>query len=372
MKELQDQRELLQQRKSTFTEYSEGLPKTQQDVLRLARDVEVNTAVYTGLLNKAQELKVVKASAVGNIRILDQALSEVIPIQPKKSLIVVLAALLGAMLGTGWVFLREMLNPGVKSPEEIESKIGLAVYASIPESEQLQILESNAKKQGGHYLLTKSAPNDLSSESLRSLRTNLAFAMMEAPNNRVMITGPAPGIGKSFVSTNLALLLAEGGQKVLLIDADLRKGHLSKILGLAKGEGLAELLSNKGGKEFIKPLTEMHENLDFLTNGIYPPNPSELLMSTRFNDFVDQISDDYDIVLIDTPPILAVTDPAIIGKRCGTNFMVARAGLNPIREISYAVSRMEQAGVTIKGCVLNGMENTQSRYDNYSYQYSYT
>ncbi len=370
MEELKLQRQLIVDRKKEFMDQTENLPKTQQEVMRLARDVKVSTQVYTELLNKAQELKIVKASAVGNVRILDHALSAIKPVKPKKALIAVLATLLGAMLGMGLVFLREMLNAGVKTPEEIEKRTGLSVYATVPESDQLHVLERNARKQQGcSYLLAQEASADLAVESLRSLRTNLAFALMEASDNRIMITGPAPGVGKSFIATNLAALLAETGQKVLLIDADLRKGHICKVFGRQRGCGLAELLVGKADSTVIFKATE---NLDVLPSGHYPPNPSELLMSPAFNTLLDKVSKDYDVVLIDTPPVLAVTDPAVVGKQCGTAFMIVRAGLNPIKEVDYAASRLKQSGVNLKGCVLNGMIQSASRYGNYGYyHYAY-
>ena len=339
--------------------------------MRLARDVEVNTLVYTELLNKSQELKIVKASAVGNVRILDSALSAIEAVKPKKALIFVLATLLGGMLGTGMVFIREMMKQGVKTPEEIESRTGLSVYATVSESDQMKVLERNAKKQGGSCLLAKMAPADLSIEELRSLRTNLVFALMEAENNRIMITGPAPGVGKSFISANLALLLAESNQKVLLIDADLRKGHINRQIDKPRENGLAEVIAGK--LTASAAVCSVNDNLDVLTCGYYPPNPSELLMTPAFKQLLEEASAQYDVVVIDTPPILAVTDPVIVGKLCATNFMVVRAHQNPIREVVYAASRFEQNGVKIKGCVLNGMIQTSSRYGNYGYyQYSYS
>ena len=371
MQELMLQKAFLQDRKKEFVEQTENLPSTQQEVLRLARDVEVNTAVYTELLNKAQELKIVKASAVGNVRILDHALTAIKPVKPKKSLIVVLAALLGAMLGAGFVFIRDMLKQGVKTPEEIESRTGLSVYASVPLSDQQDILERNAKKQGGGYLLSKNAPGDLAVESLRSLRTNLVFALMEAEDNRIMITGPSPGVGKSFVSANLGALLAESGQKVLLIDADMRKGHVGRAVGLNKeAHGLAECIVGK--TNLASATNKVSDDFFVLPTGMFPPNPSELLMSPAFKELLDNASEEYDVVLVDTPPILAVTDPAIVGKLCSTSFMVVRAELNPIKEVEYAATRLQQTGVVIKGCVLNGMVQSSSRYGNYGYyQYAY-
>ncbi len=369
MIELANQRKFLEERKKAFIGETENLPQTQQEVLRLARDVEVNTLVYTELLNKAQELKIVRASAVGNVRILDHALSAIKPVKPKKALIAVLATLLGGMLGMGMVFVRDMLRQGVKTPEEVEAKTGLPVYATIPDSEQLKLLERNARKSGrGDFLLARSAPKDLAIESLRSLRTNLAFALMEAPNNRIMITGPSPGVGKSFVSANLAELLAETGKKVLLIGADLRKGHLHKNFGLPGDKGLADMLVDPA----LNTIVPAGENLHMIAGGKYPPNPSELLMSPNFTQLLEKVSAQYDVVIIDTPPVLAVTDAAIIGEQCGTTFMVVRAELNPAREIDYATKRLQQAGVNVRGAVLNGLVKTSSRYGNYGYyQYSY-
>lgn len=368
IQELQSQRDFLVNRKNEFLEQTEGLPETQQEVMRLARDVEVATQVYTELLNKSQELNIVKASAVGNVRILDHAMSALQPIAPKKALIAVLATLLGGMLGTGLVFVRQMLRQGVKTPEELEAKTGLSVYASIPESSQQNILERNAKKQGGSYLLAHTAPQDLSIESLRSLRTNLVFALMEAPDNRIIITGPAPNIGKSFVSANLGALLAEAGQKVLVIDADMRKGHLHKQFNLPKENGLAECIVGK--LPLAQARHSINDKLDVVTTGKYPPNPSELLMTPACRELLEQASNEYDVVLIDTPPILAVTDAAILGKQCGTTFMVARAEVNPAREVAYAAERLEQSGITVSGCVLNGVIQKSGQYG--YYQYSYT
>ena len=363
MVELLQQKSYLEGMRNKFVNQTAHLPTTQQEVMRLSRDVEVNTVVYTELLNKAQELRIVRASAVGNVRILDSAMSAIAPVKPKKRLVFVLATLLGGMLGTGIVFIREIMRQGVKKPEEIESRTGLPVYATVAESEQMHVLERNARKQGKGFVLADVAPADLSVEALRSLRTNLAFALMEAENNRIMITGPASGVGKSFVSTNLAMLLSENNQRVLLIDADMRKGNINRSIGQARENGLAEIIAGK-----LEPEAAIHSfnaDLDVMTCGYYPPNPSELLMTPAFKELLEKVSAEYDAVIVDTPPILAVTDPVIVGKLCATNFMVVRAHRNPIREVQYACSRFELSGIHIKGCVLNGMIRSSFRYGYY-------
>lgn len=364
---LNDEERLIKDKLAELNQGSQALPDTQIQIMRLTRQVQVSTEVYTQLLNRLHELKIAKAGAVGSVRIIDFAYNPPEPVKPKKTVIIVISTLLGGMLGMALVLARHFMNPGIKTPEEIESSIGLSVYASIPLSESLGILKRNAKKRKSKTLLAEHAPKDLAIESLRSLRTNLVFAQMEVSNNRIMISGSAPGVGKSFVSANLAALLAENGKKVLLIDSDMRKGILHETFGLSRGEGLAEALCNDGDNI---QLHNVNDKLTFLACGCYPPNPSELLASPVFKNVLERFSDIYDVVIVDTPPILAVTDPALVGNLCGISFMVARANQTSINELRYANERIEKAGVSIKGCILNGMSRTAGAYGGYGY-YNY-
>jgi tyrosine-protein kinase Etk/Wzc len=353
------------------------LPETQQQVLRRTRDVELNQQIYLQLRNKIQEMKIAKASTVGNVRILDVAVVQPDPVEPKKPLIVVVATLLGGMLAVGLVVLRGMLNRGVESPEQIEA-IGLPVYATIPLSEAQQPLVKRVKHRsdkGGRSIssgvLADRAPTDTAVEAVRSLRTSLHFAMMEADNNRLMIAGPSPGIGKSFISINLAAVCAQAGQKILVVDADMRKGHVHHAFGAQSEGGLSELLSGKATlDEVVREGNQ--QGLSYIARGSAPPNPSELLLNQRFSEFLEEASRRFDLVIIDTPPILAVTDAAVVGKQCGTTLMVLRFQLNPIKELQIAQRRLETAGVTAKGAILNAMERKAATYYGYGYyNYSY-
>ncbi|MGM0927690.1 MAG: polysaccharide biosynthesis tyrosine autokinase [Pseudomonadota bacterium] len=354
-----------------------SLPETQQQVLRMRRDVEVNQEVYVQLLNKIQEMQITRASTVGNVRIIDSAVAQPNPIEPKKPLIVVLATLLGGMLSVGLVLVRGLLRRGVESPEQIEDA-GLAVYATVPRSEEQQKLVRRVKRQRDKQasevstaVLAERAPADTAIEALRGLRTSLHFAMLEAGNNRLVITGASPGIGKSFVSTNLAAVCAQAGQRVLVVDADMRKGHIHNAFGGRSKNGLSELLTGKLNLEQAIRETSI-EGLNYLARGESPPNPSELLMHQRFSDFLAAASERYDLVIIDTPPILAVTDPAIVGRQCGTTLMVARFQQNPVKEIQVAARRLESAGVSVRGAILNAMERKAATEYGYGYyQYSY-
>ncbi|WP_372377720.1 polysaccharide biosynthesis tyrosine autokinase [Vibrio natriegens] len=373
-KSLLDKRVTLLSEKERLNQQIQKLPKTQREVLRMTRDVEVNQQIYIQLLNKVQELSIIKAGTVGNVRILDNAQAYAKPVKPKKPLIVVLAILVGGMLSVAFVLVKAALHKGVESPDEIEA-IGLAVYASVPKSVlQLDIAnKAKRKKQSkDQSLLAEINPADLSIEALRGLRTSLHFAMMEAKNNVLMISGPAPGIGKSFISTNFAAVTAKTGQKVLLIDADMRKGHLQHSLGVSAENGLSDLLSGKIDTNLAVKSTTF-DNLDVITRGQIPPNPSELLMHPRLKELVEWASQNYDLVIFDTPPVLAVTDPSIVGAFAGTTLMVARFGQNTAKEIDVARNRFEQSGIEVKGVIFNAIEKKASSsygYGYYNYEYS--
>ena len=352
------------------------LPRTQREILRLTRDVEVNQQIYIQMLNNVQELNVLKASTVGNVRIIDEAESYATAVKPKKSLIVVLATLLGGMFGVAFSLVREAFNRGVENPDEIEA-LGLPVYASVPMSDWQDSFNKKKKKNANltitDTLLSVGNPADLSIEALRSLRTSLHFAMMEAKNNIIMISGPSPSIGKSFVSANTAAVLAKGGQKVLLIDADMRKGQMEKQLSSTSKDGLSEFLSGKLAIDsLVKDIGV--ENFDFISRGSVPPNPAELLMHPRFSELMAWASQNYDLVIVDTPPLLAVTDAAIVGAHAGTSMLVGRFGLNSVKEIAVTKHRFEQNGVEIKGFILNAVvKKASNQYgQNYGYyNYSY-
>ena len=373
---LLDQMEQLKRQKAELTSKVESLPATQQELLRLTRDVQVTTEVYTAMLNNTQELDVLRAGTVGNVRVIDTAdvnIEE--PVAPKKALIAVIATLLGGFIGIALVLLRKALNRGVEDPDVIE-QLGLPVYATIPFSRDQEVVEGSKKSRrpsnnAPSGLLAVTNPADLAIEALRSLRTSLHFARLEAKNNILMISGPSPGVGKSFVSANLGAIMAQAGQRVLLIDADMRKGYLNKLFKLPAETGLSELLATRITSNDAIHNTEV-EGLDIVPRGQIPPNPSELLMHANFTSFLDNVKDEYDIVIVDTPPILAVTDAAIVGRHVGMSLIVTRFAVNAAREIEVAMRRFEQNDIQLKGAIFNAVERKASSYGygNYGY-YNY-
>ncbi|MGP9670035.1 polysaccharide biosynthesis tyrosine autokinase [Pseudoalteromonas sp. AOP31-A2-14] len=356
-----------------------NLPETQQELLRLKRDVEVSNEIYTMLLAKTQELDIVRAGTVGNVRIIDYAeVNTSKPVKPKKALIVVMATMLGGMLSVAIVLIQKAMHKGIEDPNDIEA-IGLPVYASVPYSEHQDKLTGFAKARKRKHkevneksLLAVDNPADLSIEALRSLRTSLHFAMMESKNNIIAISGPSPSVGKSFISVNLASVLAQSGKKVLIIDADMRKGYLQSQFGLKWADGLSDYLSGRLNIEQVTKPTKV-EGLSIITRGQIPPNPSELLMHSNFSKLVEDVSGAYDIIIIDTPPILAVTDPAIVSAHAGTTLLVARFGQSHLREVELTRNRFEQNGIDVKGLVFNGVikkaSNAYGYYGYYNYAY---
>ncbi|MGL5947718.1 MAG: polysaccharide biosynthesis tyrosine autokinase [Aeromonas sp.] len=373
---LNDKRQTLLNKKTVIEQSIKQLPKTQQEIVRLTREVKVGNEIFMQLLNKQQELNIMKAATGGNVRIIDEAVAEIYPVKPHKTLAVVGSAILGFILAVVLVLVRAVFNRSIERPEQLE-ELGLAVYATIPYSaEQAMIIARQAKENAElpltDVLLAASCPADLAMEALRALRTSLHFAMLDARNKIVMISSAGPGQGKSFVAANFAATLALGGQKVLVIDADLRQGHLDQALGQIKADGLSTYLSGQATLTAVVRATGF-ASLDVITRGEVPPNPAELLLHERLPALLAWATEQYDFIIIDSPPILAVTDAAIIGQHVGTSLFVARFGKTDVQEVDVAVRRFVQSGVPIKGVLLNAIEKKASGYyGNYGYyQYSY-
>ena len=337
-------------------------PNVEQDLLRLTRDLKVNTELYASLLNSSQQLRLVKEGKVGNVRIVDIAIAPEIAIKPQRQMVLAISGVLGLLAGLALAFLRNSLRPGIKDPADIEQRAGLHVFSTIPFSQLQvsQVLKAKARTPGTHVLAVI-APQEPAIESLRSLRTALQFAMLDAPNNLVLITGPTPGIGKSFVSANFAAVLGAGNKKVLLIDADLRKGHLHQFFGLERPKGLSEVLAAS-----IKLEDAIHKqvapNLDFLSTGHFPPNPAELLMTPATQQLLKLVATQYDLVIIDTAPVLVASDTSILAPLVGALFLVARADVTSLGELQETVKRLSQTGTQSKGVIFNGLNISNRRY----------
>lgn len=342
------------------------LPATQRDILNLTRDFDLAQEVYTQLLTRAQEVRVLKASTIGNVRIIDFAETASRPVAPQKAMIVALTTVFGLLAGLSFVLIRSWLRKGIQGAEDLEG-LGLSVFATINYTAEGDL--QNAR--GGEMpLLSLTNPSNLTVEAIRSLRTSLHFGMLDAASRSLAITSTAPGAGKSFTSANLAVVTAQAGQKVCLIDCDLRRGQLRKYFGVPKGNpGLSEVLS--GQCPLDEALVEGPvPGLYFLPAGRIPPNPSELLMRKSLPELIAALDREFDLTLLDCPPVLAVTDPVIISRAVGATIAVIRHDVTPIGEINAMTNTLESSGVRLIGAVLNGFDPKRAK-ATHSYSYSY-
>ncbi|ELW9362714.1 polysaccharide biosynthesis tyrosine autokinase [Acinetobacter baumannii] len=345
------------------------LPDVQRQYLQLYREVEVKTQLYTALLNSYQQLRIAKAGEIGNVRIVDTAVEPVEPIKPKKLLVLILSVFVGGFIGALIALLRNMLRTGIKDSGQIENEMDLPVYATVPRSPIQESRIKILKKKKSIPILAVKNSDDIAIESLRSIRTAIHFALANAKNNIIMIAGPSPEVGKSFISTNLATIFAQGNKRVLLIDADMRRGYMHKYFDVDVKPGLSELLSGQADLQKVLHKTQV-ANLDVITRGKSPTNPSEILSSNQFKELLEQLQSQYDHIIIDTPPVLAVTDGIIISQYTGVNLIVARYAKSQMKELELTVNRFEQAGVKVNGFILNDIQRASAGYG-YGFNYAY-
>ncbi|WP_035513861.1 polysaccharide biosynthesis tyrosine autokinase [Paraburkholderia nodosa] len=356
-----------------FDQQIKRMPLEQQEVARLMLEVKIDTELYTALLSNVQQLELVKAGKTGSVRVVD---TPVVPEDiafPNRSITVAIGALLGLLAGVGYAFAHNFLFSGIASAEEIESHTNLSVYATVPKSDEQ---EQHSVDQVTHVdrlpLLTQTHPDDPAMESLRSLRTALQFVLFNSANNIVLFTGPAPGVGKSFISANFSALLAKSGKRVLLIDGDLRRGYLYKYFGAQRDRGFSDAIAGEAPWSDVVRRAVM-PNLDFLSTGRAAPDASELLAHERLKEILDECSLAYDVVVIDSAPILAVTDAAVLARHCANVLLVARAGRTRVADLAECARQVAHGGARVTGVLLNdiSLRNARLSYGSRSGSYRY-
>ncbi|MGC1546951.1 MAG: polysaccharide biosynthesis tyrosine autokinase [Rhodanobacter sp.] len=349
------------------------LPRTEQDVMRLTRDVRVNTDLYVAMLNSMQQLRLLRAGKVGNVRIVDNAELPEQPIKPRRALVVLGSLLLGMFAGICIALLRSLWKGAVTDPRDIEQLLDTAVQATVPVSKQQARSDRLSLRHlrmgtASRVPVALSHPQEPAVESLRGLSIAVQLRIFDARNALVLFTSPTQGIGKSFVTANLAVLLAKAGRRVLLIDGDLRKGALHRAFGASESRGFATLLQGKSSlSEVVQPTGIA--GLDLLSTGAKPANPTELLQDSRLGGCLAEALANYDITLIDTAPLLPVADTMLLAKQAGTVYAVARYGVTSEGELIETRARLARAGIEFDGVVLNGVLPSLhgSQYGQYGY-----
>lgn len=380
---LREKKQTLEQERTRLNNRVSSMPSTQQEILRLSRDVESGRTIYLQLLTRQQELNISRSSAIGNVRIIDPAVTQPGPVKPHKVIIIVFGMLVGLMLSAGTVLVRSAFKRGITSSEQLEAQ-GMPLLATLPRSVWLwkkthlrrrTLFASHWKHRTSNVpFLPVDRPADIFVEAVRGLRTSLHFTMMNAVNRIVVISGPSQDCGKTLVSTSLASIAAQAGQRVLFIDADMRKGYVHNIFKLNNQHGLSSVLG--GSVEWQDAIQRFEKGgFDVLTCGPQPSHPVELLMNERFQTVMSRIDKEYDIVIVDTPPVLAVTDALLVARAAATTLLVARFGKTSVKEIENCRKRLQQMGVQVEGAILNDIVKSAAFYyhSGYShYNYGYT
>ncbi|KUY90991.1 capsular biosynthesis protein [Burkholderia territorii] len=344
------------------------LPAVEQGVLQLQRDVAVDTALYTNLLNTRQQMILARASKTGTVRIVDTAKVAEQPIGPHRGVAVIAMLMLGLLAGAAIVIVRQRVVGTIGDAEEIEWTTGLPVFATVPHSPVAAQAEWRPKggRRDVRAPVSPVAVQDAALESLRNFRAALQLSMPDASNPVVLISGPTTGVGKSFVAANIASLVGAAKRRVLLIDADLRKGSLHERFRYSRAPGLSDVVAgthklDEAIKRGVVP------GLDFIAMGSVVPDPGELLLQPALAELIEQVASRYDMVVIDGPPLLPVADALVLGRLAGTVFLVARSGVTTLAELEESARRLEHAHIDVRGVVLNDYKGAPGRYD-----YGYT
>ncbi len=359
---------VLNQDKAVLAKLISAMPEKQQELVSIKREIESGQEIYMQLLTKQQALGITKASTVAKIRIIDEALANPRPEGSKKLLAVILGMLVGFVLSSGICLMLYVFRKKVGSISDIESH-GVNVFASVPFSKQIRQTsrhKATHQAQKKQVWLAQDYPEDLAVEALRSLRIGIFIALKQMKRNSILISGTAPEVGKTFISANLASVMVDAGKRVLLIDADMRRGYLHQLLDLSETNGLSDLL--RGRKTALECIqTSAKPGLDFISRGATGYQSSELLTSKYLAELLAWAQQQYDYVIVDTPPVLAISDALVAAQHVGLSLMVVRYQITSEKELQAAINRFKKCDVKLGGAVLNGVQKSDSP----AYEYAY-
>lgn len=353
------------------------LPFTAEKEGSLLRNFKVQETIYANMMSSIEQMQMMKAGILSNVRVLDSANYPIAPLSAKKRMIILSSLVMGLLVGISIVFIKHVLLPVIDDPEVIERKLDTAIAGILAFSQrqfEYEKIQKRNKILQKPFLLSREFPRELAVEGIRSLRTFVQMMLLEAKNNVVSITGCSPSAGKSFISANFAVLFSDINKRVLLIDADIRKGKLYQSFGAKKNPGLSDFLQQKISLDkAIQPLIK--DKLDFISTGEFPDNPSELLSEGKFRQAIEILQSEYDLIVIDTPPVLAVTDASLILKNSSINLLVVSVGRDHLAETEHTKKILEKNGIALSGLIFNITEQQKlgatHAYGKYNYYYDY-
>ena len=334
------------------------IPGVELELANRLRDNQVNAQLYTYLLQKQQEARISQAATTSNVSIIDPAFVPEYPVAPNKKKVLLLGAILGLMLGVGSAFLRDYFDQTVKNGEQAKQLLDLPLLGVIPR------IDVDGGDDAQRMLFTRLQPKSPPVEAFRALRTNLNFVTARK-KKVVLITSTLPDEGKSTISVNLALVLAQAGSKVLLVGCDMRRPSLGEAFRISGGPGLSDHLTGE-------KVRFLHANvegcLDFVSAGTIPPNPAELLESENMTRFLTKAREKYDYVLLDAPPVLPVTDAQILAQKSDLVLLVIEPCRIPVKALQQVRETLNAVKAPLGGIALNDKSGKGFRYHN---EYNY-
>jgi tyrosine-protein kinase Etk/Wzc len=368
LKNLDVQEKLVKQQISVYEQNMKSLPEAEFKLARLLRHTKVTSDIYTYLLQRYQEARIIKASTTSNAHVVDPAITPQYPILPNKKKNILLGFLFGCMTGFGLVFLREYLDDNIKDSEMARRVLGAPVLAVIPAFPRN--LNPDGKSDRAASLVAQHEPRSVIAEAFRSLRTSIHFSAVNKKKQIMLVTSTFPGEGKTTIIANLAVTLVQTGARVILLDCDLRRPALHELFGHGKVPGITEILAGD-----VTIQDALHDTgitgLDFLSSGTLPPNPSELLGSEEMERQLTILRESYDYILIDAPPVLAVTDAPLLTARCDMVLVVLQTERVPIKAAQFMGEMLVSVRAPIAGLVINDKSgNSLNRYGYYGNSYN--
>ncbi len=348
----------------------ERFPPLAAEEARLMGGVETLQKIFDSLQEQYQLARIAESADAGSVRLIDSATLPLFAVSPNRRRALMMAILLGLFLGVGLAMLLERLDDSVKSPDEIRERMDLSVLGSIPAIDARE-LETAEGAPSIERLIAHARPKSPVAEAYRSLRTNLAFAKANRDLRTIVFTSPGPADGKSTTVANLAITFAQQGQRTLVIDADLRRAVMDKTFSVPRSPGLTDVII--GNVTLAQAVSASQvPNLSVLGSGQFPPNPSELLGSPAMRGALAQANELFDVVLIDSPPLLAVTDAAVLSTIADATVLVIRMGSTAREAVRRAVALLRAVHGTIAGAVLNDVDMRGGKYyGGYGYYYYY-
>lgn len=353
-----------------FDEKINALPDTERALAGLMRSSEVTNQIYTFLLQKHEEARIAKAATIGNIRIIDLAVTPKSPIKPRVRLNLLLGMVAGLLLALGMAFFLEFIDDSLKSIDEVERVIRKPVYGIIPRIPDYR-KEPEAARPVSANLVTHYSPKSPISEAFRTLRTNIHFADPDQQLTSLLITSAGPSEGKSTIVSNLALTFANTGRRTLLLDCDLRKPNVHNIFETQRDPGLTNVLMKESSWKDVLRETKI-PNLYMIPSGPIPPNPTEMVGSQGMKDLIEQFKTEFDLILLDSPPVVAVTDAAILSVVVDATLLVVELGRSRASGVNRALDLLEKVKANLMGIITNNISSGYKYdYGYYSYYYYY-